>query len=134
MAAKGGVMMGFETMETPFMNTAAKAKKYVDLVNSPYLKIYPDVGNITNGAEDYLADIRSAKGDIIAAHLKETVPGVYRDLEFGQGRVDFDGCIKELLSQGVRIFNLEFWYDKKTEPFEYIMRNKKYVEEIFARN
>lgn len=134
MASCAGVMMGFETMETPLMNTAAKAKKYVDAVGSPYLKIYPDIGNITNGTDDYLGDLKCAKGDIIAAHLKETVPGVYRDMEFGQGRVDFKGCIDELLSQGVRIFNLEFWYDGKTEPLEYVMRNKNYVEKIFAGN
>ncbi len=133
MASKAGVMMGFETMETPFMNTAVKAKKYVDMIGSPYLKIYPDIGNITNGTDDYLDDLKAVKGDVIAAHLKETVPGVYRDMEFGEGRVDFDGCIGELLSQGVRIFNLEFWYDGKTDPFEYVVRNKNYVEKIFAR-
>ncbi|MDD6094906.1 MAG: L-ribulose-5-phosphate 3-epimerase [Clostridia bacterium] len=133
-ASRAGVMLGFETMETPFMNTAEKAKKYVDIINSPYLKIYPDIGNITNGTDDYLGDLRAVRGDIIAAHLKETKPGVFRDLEFGQGRVDFDGCIKELLSQGVRIFNLEFWYDGVTDPFEYVTRNKNYVEKIFAGN
>lgn len=133
MAARAGVMLGFETMETDFMNTAEKAKKYVDLINSPYLKIYPDIGNIRNATEDYLGDIRAVRGDIIAAHLKETVAGVFRDMEFGNGRVDFDGNIRELLSQGVRIFTLEFWYDGKTDPKEYITRNKNYVDEIFAR-
>lgn len=131
-ASAAGVVMGFETMETPFMNTAAKAQKYVKLMNSPYLKIYPDIGNITNGTADYLGDLRSVRGDIVAAHLKETKPGVFRDLEFGQGNVDFEGCIKELRDQGVGIYNLEFWYDGKTDPFEYVTRNKNYVEKIFA--
>lgn len=132
MASRAGVYMGFETMETDFMNSASKADKYVKMINSPYLKIYPDIGNIRNATEDYLGDLRNVRGDIIAAHLKETASGVYRDMEFGQGRVDFEGCINELLSQGVRIFTCEFWYDGKTEPLEYIMRNKNYVEKIFA--
>lgn len=134
MAARAGVYMGFETMETDFMNSASKADKYVKMINSPYLKIYPDIGNIRNATEDYLGDLKNVRGDIIAAHLKETVEGVYRDMEFGQGRVDFEGCINELLEQGVRIFTCEFWYDGKSDPLEYITRNKNYVEKIFAGN
>lgn len=134
MAARAGVYMGFETMETDFMNSASKADKYVKMINSPYLKIYPDIGNIRNATEDYLGDLKNVRGDIIAAHLKETAEGVYRDMEFGQGRVDFEGCINELLEQGVRIFTCEFWYDGKSDPLEYITRNKNYVEKIFAGN
>ena len=50
MAASLGIMMGFETMETEFMNTVEKAMKYVNMVDSPYLNVYPDCGNITNAA------------------------------------------------------------------------------------
>lgn len=35
MAAEEGVMLGFETMETPFMDTTAKAMKYVVSAKSP---------------------------------------------------------------------------------------------------
>ncbi len=45
MASKKGVLLGFETMETPFMNTVEKAMKYVDIIQSPYLQVYPDTGN-----------------------------------------------------------------------------------------
>ena len=48
MAEKTGILLGFETMETEFMNTVEKAMKYVCLVDSPYLQIYPDIGNLTN--------------------------------------------------------------------------------------
>ena len=50
MAAAAGVVLGFETMETPFMDTVRKAMVYVDEVNSPYLGVYPDVGNLTNAS------------------------------------------------------------------------------------
>lgn len=66
MAARDGILLGFETMETEFMNTVGKAMKYVNLVNSPYLNVYPDVGNITNAAVTYgtdvLEDLRSGPG------------------------------------------------------------------------
>ena len=131
-AAAGGVILAFETMENDFMNTSAKAMEYVREIASPYLQVYPDLGNIRNGTEDPVGDLKSARGHIVAAHLKETVAGVYRNMEYGEGRVDFVGCMKELLSQGVGIYNCEFWYDGKTDPAEYITRNRLYIEGCFA--
>lgn len=76
MAARAGVLMGFETMETEFMNTVEKAMKYVNIVNSTYLNVYPDIGNITNAAKvyqtDVLDDIETGRGHLVAMHLKET--------------------------------------------------------------
>lgn len=111
MAAAAGVVLGFETMETSFMNTVEKAMHFVKLINSPYLQVYPDIGNVTNGTPDVLGDLRTGKGHIVAAHLKETREGVFRDLHYGEGRVDFAGAVDQLLALGVRKFNAEFWYD-----------------------
>lgn len=111
MASAAGVVLGFETMETPFMNTIGKAMHYVTLINSPYLQVYPDIGNITNATDDVISDIKSGTGHIVAAHLKETKEGVFRDLKFGRGRVDFTAAVNQLLAQGVRKFNAEFWSD-----------------------
>ncbi len=131
-AAASGVIVAFETMENDFMNTAEKAMKYVSEIASPYLQVYPDLGNIRNGTDTPISDLRRARGHIAAAHLKETVEGVFRNMEYGEGRVDFVGCIKELLSQKVGIYNCEFWYDGKTDPAEYITRNRVYIENCFA--
>ena len=125
-ASGKGVMLGFETMETPFMNTVEKVITHVKRVNSPYLTVYPDVGNIRNGTDDYLSDIACGAGFIAAAHLKETKENVYRNLFFGEGRVDFKGCINELKKQGVNLFNCEFWYDGKSDPLEYLKRARSF--------
>lgn len=122
MAARRAVALGFETMETPFMNTAAKAMAYVRKINSPYLGVYPDVGNISNATSDVAGDLESARGRIFAAHLKETRPGVFRDLQFGQGTVNFAKCAQVLSGLGVRMYNAEFWYDANGD-YEQAMRN-----------
>ena len=93
------------------MNTISKAMNYVKTVNSPYLQVYPDVGNITNGTDDVAADIASGCGHIVAAHLKEPLPGLFRDLHYGEGRVDFSLVCDRLKEQGVGLYNAEFWYD-----------------------
>lgn len=128
MAERAGVILAFETMETDFMNTVGKAMHYVNLINSPYLQVYPDIGNIRNATENYLDDIRSGAGHIVAAHLKETKEGIFRDMEYGQGRVDFEGSVRELRNLGVGMFTCEFWYDKKTDPLIYIQRNINYLK------
>lgn len=110
MASKRGVILAFETMETPFMNTIGKAMSYVNAIRSPYLQVYPDVGNITNGTDDVAADIEAGRGHIVAAHLKETKPGLFRDLHYGEGHVDFDLVCERLKAQGVGLYNAEFWY------------------------
>lgn len=118
-AAKYGVQMGFETMETPFMDTTEKAMEYVKLVDSPYLGVYPDSGNITNAKLIYggtpSEDLQTGKGHLVAVHLKETVPGKYREIPFGTGHVDFQAVADTAFALGVRRFVGEFWYKEGTD-------------------
>ena len=97
MAACRGILMGFETMETAFMDTVEKAMKYVNQIKSPYLQVYPDCGNLTNAAvlygTDVLQDLETGRGHLAAMHLKETVPGKYREIPFGTGHVNFEAAI-----------------------------------------
>ncbi|NLZ71396.1 MAG: L-ribulose-5-phosphate 3-epimerase, partial [Clostridiaceae bacterium] len=52
-AASKEVTLGFETMETPFMDTVEKAMHYVNLIQNAWLGVYPDIGNLTNAAKIY---------------------------------------------------------------------------------
>lgn len=114
-ASRFGVILAFETMENDFMNTIGKAMEFVRHVDSPYLQVYPDIGNVTNGAEDVVEDIRTGKGHIVAAHLKETKPNVFRNMRFGEGHVDFGSAIRELKKQGVYMYTAEFWFDENRD-------------------
>jgi len=131
MAAKAGVLLGFETMETPFMDTVGKAMAYVELVGSPYLGVYPDIGNLKNAAvlygSDILADLELGRGHTYAAHLKETVPGVYRNMVFGTGHTQYLECIQLLWGMGVRMFTGEFWYDGKSEIESSLVTSSKFL-------
>lgn len=113
-ASKYGVILAFETMETSFMDTVEKAMKYVQKINSPYLQVYPDIGNITNASKlyntDVLEDLKTGEGHLVAIHLKETVIGKYREIPFGTGHVDFEKAIQTALDLGVRKFVTELWH------------------------
>lgn len=137
MAAKQGILLAFETMETPFMNTVEKAMYYVKEVGSPYLNVYPDLGNINNAALDagknVLDDMDSGEGRIVSLHLKETVPGVYRNMMYGEGEVPFSALIKKAWEMGVRRYVTEFWYqggeDWKQELAFANQAMRKYLDE-----
>ena len=135
-ASAHGVILAFETMETPFMNNVKKAMVYVNELDSPYLQVYPDIGNCTNAAvsynEDILQDLWSGKGHIAAVHLKETEPGKFREIEYGKGHVDFARVIKAAMSLGVRLYVTEFWDDPQKDYKERIACSKQFIDRIFA--
>jgi L-ribulose-5-phosphate 3-epimerase len=137
MAADKGILMGFETMETPFMDTVEKAMEYVNLVNSPYLGVYPDIGNLTNAAKLYgtsvLGDLGKGGGHIVAMHLKETVPGKYREIKFGTGHVDFEMAIHKAIQLGVYRFVTELWYVGQENWYEDVRDAAQRMKAILDR-
>ena len=113
-AAAYGVLLEMETMENKFMNTVWKAMYYVKQIDSVYLGVYPDSGNIKNAAVtlgfDEVQDLESGRGHITSLHLKETTPGKFREIPYGTGHVDFERIIKAAWNIGVRKYVTEFWY------------------------
>jgi L-ribulose-5-phosphate 3-epimerase len=137
MAASRGVLLAFETMETPFMNTVEKAMRYVRLIDSPYLAVYPDAGNITNAAKlaggNALSDLDTGKGHIAALHLKESADGRYREVPYGQGHVDFVRMIQRARALGAALFVTEFWHTGEADWRESVARSKAFIDEAFRR-
>lgn len=137
MAAKYGIVLGFETMETPFMDTVEKSMEYVNLIQSPYLGVYPDIGNLKNASLLYGVDVNEdlmcGKGHIVASHLKETVPGKYREIPFGTGHTEFVKNIKTLKRLGVRMFVGEFWYVQNEDWKDVIFHANQFLREKLDR-
>lgn len=137
MAATIGILMGFETMETEFMNTTEKAMRYVNLIGSPYLGVYPDSGNLTNASLLYnkgvVEDLETGRGHIVAMHLKETLPGVFREVPFLTGHVDFEAIIRKARDLGVRRFVTEMWDVGKESWKEDILFANKTMRAILDR-
>ncbi len=89
-AGRSGVTLAIETMDSEFINTIEKAMAYVDEISSPWLQVYPDIGNLSAWHVDIESDIEIGKDHIVAFHLKDTMEGVYRRVPFGEGVVDFE--------------------------------------------
>lgn len=115
-ASRAGVMLAFEIMDTQFMGTILRALPYINKMNSPWLKIYPDLGNLTEWDRDVEAELEAGMPHIVAIHVKETKPGVFKRVPFGQGIVRFADLFKKLKELNYHgPFLIEMWADDDKE-------------------
>jgi len=134
-AASKGIILAFETMETAFMDTVEKAMNYVNKINSPYLGVYPDIGNLKNSAvkyaHDVVNDLDKGSGHTFAMHVKETKPGLYRDMFFGDptSHTEHERCLSWALTNGVRMFTTELWYLGNPEYKEDIKQANRFIRD-----
>lgn len=132
-AASANVMLSIEIMDTEFIGTISRCMEYINLVNSPWLQIYPDFGNLSQWTDQPDAELESGINHIIGIHLKDTKPGVFKCVPFGEGTVDFVKLFKkidELEFQGP--FLVEMWADNTVdttfdESVTYIKEAKEWL-------
>lgn len=132
-ASKKNVILAFETMETDFMDNVEKSLKYVNIINSPYLKIYPDLGNCKNSSlknkKSLIDDLKKGQGNICAVHLKETLPNIYREVRFGEGHTNFIEGIEVFKEMGVNSYVGEFWYTGEDNWKEEIKYSSEFLRD-----
>lgn len=136
-AAANQVMLATEIMDTPFMSSITKWKKWDELLKSPWFGVYPDVGNLTGWNNDVPKELELGIDKIAAIHLKETLPvtdtfkGQFRDMMFGDGTVDFLTIFKKLKALNYRgTFLLEMWgeHESKENAIAAIIKAREYIE------
>jgi L-ribulose-5-phosphate 3-epimerase len=105
-----GVIISLETMDSTFIDTTKKALHFVRAIDSAFLQIGVDPGNITAMGHNPITDIPAGGRHIVEVEFKDTLPGVVRDVFFGNGTVDFDACFRmlhEIQYQG--FLAIEMW-------------------------
>ncbi len=134
MAAKKQVTLAIEIMDDPFINSIEKHLAISKLVDSPWLMVYPDLGNLSAWHNDIQSEFILGKNYVSAIHLKDTYPvtheskGQFRDVPFGEGCVDFDKCfniLKEIEYNGP--FLIEMWSENSDNPEKEIEKAKEYL-------
>jgi hexulose-6-phosphate isomerase len=101
-AARRQVMLAVEIMDTAFMGSIVRFLNLKRQLPSPWLTVYPDVGNLSAWGNDVGEELTLAIDQIVGIHLKdtravsETHIGTFRDVPFGTGCVDFVGVFRRL--------------------------------------
>ena len=127
-ASRRGIVLAIENMGVPFMDSVEKVMAHVRRLNSPYLQAYPDIGNSSAMGKDVERELSLASGHISAIHIKDTRPGVYRNIPFGEGNVDFEECFKAIRNTGFSgPVVLEMWAGERIDTFEEVRQAKTFV-------
>lgn len=139
-AASHEVMLDIEIMDDPFLNSIEKVVHMKKEIHSPWLQAYPDLGNINAWPEnDIGSDLENNIDSIAAIHLKDTLPvtndfaGQFKNVPFGKGTVDFNGCLKELKRLNYNgAYTIEMWSETSDDPIEQVKEAKKFFDDIFT--
>lgn len=116
-AASASVMLSIEIMDTSFIGTISKCMRFIQEVGSPWLQIYPDLGNLSQWTKEPAKELALGLNHIVAIHLKDTQPGVFKNVPFGDGTVDFKGLFDQLDHLGFQgPFLVEMWADNDQDP------------------
>lgn len=112
MASRAGVILALEIMDTKFVGTIVRALHYLREIPSPYFKIYPDMGNLSNFSNDVIGEFELGISETVAIHVKETKPGIFKEVPFGEGEVPFVDIFRKLKELNYRgMFLIEMWAD-----------------------
>ena len=136
-ASSYNVTLSIEIMDHPFINSITKYMEYANIIKSPWLKVYPDVGNLTAWPEnDTLKELELGikNGEITGIHLKDTLAvtdtfeGKFKEVPFGEGCVDFPKVFKKLKELNYKgPFLIEMWTEKSDNPIEEVKKAKQWM-------
>ncbi|HHT7856786.1 L-ribulose-5-phosphate 3-epimerase [Pasteurella multocida] len=136
LAASNQVTLAVEIMDTKFMSSISRWKKWDELIRSPWFTVYPDLGNLSAWNDNVAEELKLGIDKISAIHLKdtykvtETCQGQFRDVLFGEGCVDFAQCFKTLAELNYRgAFLIEMWTEKAEEPIAEIINARRWIEQ-----
>lgn len=136
LAASNQVTLAVEIMDTQFMSSISRWKKWDQLIRSPWFTVYPDLGNLSAWNDNVTEELQLGIDKISAIHLKDTYKvsatsaGQFRDVPFGDGCVDFVACFNTLAKLNYRgAFLIEMWTEKSNEPINEIIQARRWIEQ-----
>lgn len=134
MASRAQVTLAMEIMDYPLMNSISKALGYAHYLNNPWFQIYPDIGNLSAWDNDVQMELQAGRGHIVAVHVKDTRPGVFKNVPFGTGVVDFEQCFRTLKQSGYcGPYLIEMWSETSDDPLADVTKARDWVRERMAR-
>lgn len=135
-AEQAQIMLSIEIMDHPFMNSITKYLEFSKILNSPFLTVYPDCGNLSAWENNVATEMEKGITEISAIHLKDTLavtpefPGKFKEVPFGEGCVDFIDffkILKKLDYNGPLL--IEMWTEKSEDPIVEIKKAREWMIE-----
>jgi len=129
-AAREGMMLGIENMDTVGIASLEEGLAVLERVGSPWLQLYPDVGNLIERGRDPLRELDLARGRMVALHVKDTRPGEPRRVPYGEGQVPFVAAFERLAAADYAgPVLIEMWNDDAPDSVERLAQARAWVVE-----
>lgn len=129
LAARLGVVMGIENVDGEDVTSIRKAMELVDAIDSPYLQVYPDLGNIAEQGLDPGTELAAGEGHMVAIHAKDVRRGEPRRVEMGTGIVEWDRSFQLLKNQHwTGRLMIEMWNDDAPDSVERCISARRFIE------
>ena len=134
LAERAQVMLAMEIMDTPLMGTITRWRTWAELFPSPWFQVYPDIGNLSSWTDNVPVELAKALGRIVAVHVKDTLPpapgfpGKFKEVPFGEGRVDFHAAFRALAAMRFRgCYLVEMWTHTAPDPIAECSRAREWI-------
>lgn len=130
-AAQAGVMLGLENLDTPFVDSMSKALTIIHEIESPWLRLYPDMGNLAAAGYCPPSEVTLAKGQLLGIHVKDALPRVIRGVPFGEGIVPFQETFRALVQMGFwGLLGVEMWGNMHADrdPVACVAEARRFVD------
>lgn len=130
LAARLGVVMGIENVDGVGVTSITRAMELVEEIDSPFLQVYPDLGNIAEQGLDPRIEVPAGRGHMVAMHAKDVRRGEPRRVEMGAGIVDWDLSFSLLADQGwAGRLMIEMWNDDAPDSVARCVAARAFIEE-----
>lgn len=127
------VMLSFEAVDTPIMKSNRQVMEMVHKIDSPFFKVYADIGNLNAMGVSSEEDLKACGRNIIGVHIKDSRPLVLRDVPLGEGTVDFDWCFRTLAEMEYGgILVAEMWCHENPEFHPYLTTASRFIRQAIA--
>jgi L-ribulose-5-phosphate 3-epimerase len=132
-AGEAGVMLGLENLDTPFVDSIRKGLAIIRKIDSPWLRLYPDIGNLAAAGYFPPEEVLLAKGQMIGVHVKDAMPQVIRGIPYGEGIVPFRETFQALVQTGFwGLIGIEMWGQMHAglDPIECVASARRFVQSL----
>ena len=134
-AEQSGVMLGLENLDTPYVENISKAMSIIREIDSPWLKLYPDIGNLSAAGYYPPDELQLAKGQLLGVHVKDAMPKVIRGIPFEKGIVPFRETFQALVKSGFwGLIGIEIWGSMHADedPVASVAAARRFVGDLVA--
>jgi L-ribulose-5-phosphate 3-epimerase len=134
-AEQSGVMLGLENLDTPYVENLTRALAITREIDSPWLKLYPDIGNLCAAGYYPPDELQLAKGQLLGVHVKDAMPKVIRGIPFEKGIVPFQETFRALAQMGFwGLIGIEIWGAMHTDedPVTAVATARRFVGNLVS--